>query len=83
MDRMYRMQRYFYDVTRKYYLLGRDQLLEQMEVRAGELVLEIGCRNGAKFDRFGTPASGRAFLWARRVGRDARNGGGEDRCSEG
>ena len=43
MDRMYRMQRYFYDVTRKYYLLGRDQLLEQMEVRAGEHVLEIGC----------------------------------------
>ncbi|MDP1749618.1 MAG: SAM-dependent methyltransferase, partial [Reyranella sp.] len=24
MDRIYRRQRYFYDSTRKYYLLGRD-----------------------------------------------------------
>ena len=26
MDKMYRHQRYFYDLTRKYYLLGRDRL---------------------------------------------------------
>ena len=26
MDRMYRWQRHIYDVTRKYYLLGRDAL---------------------------------------------------------
>ena len=43
MDRMYRMQRYFYDATRKYYLLGRDKLLDEMDVRAGESVLEAGC----------------------------------------
>lgn len=43
MDRMYRHQRYFYDLTRKYYLLGRDKLLAQMNVRPGEDVLEIGC----------------------------------------
>ena len=43
MDRMYRLQRYFYDLTRKYYLIGRDQLLEEMNVRAGERVLEVGC----------------------------------------
>ena len=43
MDRMYRLQRYFYDLTRKYYLLGRDQLLEEMDVHAGERVLEAGC----------------------------------------
>ncbi|MDI1241749.1 MAG: class I SAM-dependent methyltransferase [bacterium] len=43
MDRMYRLQRYFYDLTRKYYLLGRDQLLEEMKVQAGESVLEAGC----------------------------------------
>jgi S-adenosylmethionine-diacylgycerolhomoserine-N-methlytransferase len=43
MDRMYRMQRYFYDVTRKYYLLGRDKLLDEMAVRPGEAVLEVGC----------------------------------------
>ena len=43
MDRMYRMQRYFYDVTRKYYLLGRDRLLEELNVSPGESVLEAGC----------------------------------------
>lgn len=43
MDRMYRIQRYFYDLTRKYYLLGRDQLLDEMAVQPGERVLEAGC----------------------------------------
>lgn len=43
MDRMYRIQRYFYDLTRKYYLLGRDQLLGEMNVGPGERVLEAGC----------------------------------------
>lgn len=43
MDRMYRLQRYFYDATRKYYLLGRDRLLDEMDVKPGEHVLEAGC----------------------------------------
>lgn len=43
MDRMYRLQRYFYDATRKYYLLGRDQLLKEMDVQPGERLLEAGC----------------------------------------
>jgi S-adenosylmethionine-diacylgycerolhomoserine-N-methlytransferase len=43
MDRMYRLQRYFYDATRKYYLLGRDRLLREMQLQPGDRVLEIGC----------------------------------------
>lgn len=43
MDRMYRFQRYFYDLTRKFYLLGRDRLLDLMPVTEGDLVLEAGC----------------------------------------
>lgn len=43
MDRMYRYQRYFYDLTRKFYLLGRDRLLAEMPVNDGDAVLEIGC----------------------------------------
>jgi len=43
MDRMYRHQRYFYDLTRKYYLLGRDRLLREMKISDGDNVLEIGC----------------------------------------
>lgn len=43
MDRMYRHQRYFYDLTRKYYLLGRDKLIAEMNIQPGENVLEVGC----------------------------------------
>lgn len=46
MDKMYRYQRYFYDFTRKYYLLGRDKLIDQMNVQADENILEIGCGTG-------------------------------------
>lgn len=46
MDRMYRHQRYFYDATRKYYLLGRDRLLGEMDIREGGRVLEVGCGTG-------------------------------------
>ena len=46
MDRMYRLQRHFYDLTRKFYLLGRDDLLTKMNVQAGQTVLEVGCGTG-------------------------------------
>jgi S-adenosylmethionine-diacylgycerolhomoserine-N-methlytransferase len=43
MDKMYRHQRYFYDLTRKYYLLGRDKLIGKINVQDGENILEVGC----------------------------------------
>lgn len=46
MDRMYRLQRYFYDLTRKFYLLGRDKLIAEMDIQAGENILEAGCGTG-------------------------------------
>jgi S-adenosylmethionine-diacylgycerolhomoserine-N-methlytransferase len=46
MDSMYRYQRYFYDLTRKYYLIGRDQLLDSVAVSTGQNVLEIGTGTG-------------------------------------
>lgn len=46
MEAMYRYQRYFYDATRKYYLLGRDRLIDEMPVRDGDKVVEIGCGTG-------------------------------------
>jgi S-adenosylmethionine-diacylgycerolhomoserine-N-methlytransferase len=46
MDKMYRHQRYFYDLTRKYYLLGRDKLIAEMNVQPGEKILEVGCGTG-------------------------------------
>jgi S-adenosylmethionine-diacylgycerolhomoserine-N-methlytransferase len=43
MDRMYRHQRHIYDLTRKFYLLGRDRLIDTLELRPGERVCEVGC----------------------------------------
>lgn len=46
MDRIYRHQRRFYDLTRKYYLLGRDEMLAALKPEPGQAVLEIGCGTG-------------------------------------
>jgi len=43
MDRIYRRQRHVYDFTRKYYLLGRDRMIDRLGPPAGSRVLEIGC----------------------------------------
>ena len=32
MDRLYRYQRFIYDLTRKYYLFGRDRLIAGLQV---------------------------------------------------
>jgi len=46
MDRIYRHQRHFYDLTRKLFLFGRDSLLRRMRIREGDRVLEVGCGTG-------------------------------------
>jgi S-adenosylmethionine-diacylgycerolhomoserine-N-methlytransferase len=46
MDAIYRTQRHFYDLTRKYYLLGRDRLIRRLSPPRGGAVLEIGCGTG-------------------------------------
>ncbi|MGO9122595.1 MAG: class I SAM-dependent methyltransferase [Desulfomonilaceae bacterium] len=75
MDRIYRRQRYIYDLTRRYFLLGRDTLIERMEVKAGDRVLEIGCgtarnlihlaRRYPSVQLFGIDASGEMLKSAR------------------
>ena len=46
MDGVYRTQRHIYDLTRKYYLLGRDGLIADLAPPPGGSVLEIGCGTG-------------------------------------
>jgi len=43
MDRMYRLTRHVYDVTRAYYLLGRDRMLAKVVTTPGTSTLEVGC----------------------------------------
>ncbi|MGI3902073.1 MAG: class I SAM-dependent methyltransferase [Janthinobacterium lividum] len=50
MNRIYRRQRFVYDVTRRYYLLGRDRLIADLAPGSGS-VLEIGCGTGRNLVR--------------------------------
>jgi|HubBroStandDraft_1064217.scaffolds.fasta_scaffold00026_33 S-adenosylmethionine-diacylgycerolhomoserine-N-methlytransferase len=46
MDAMYRHQRHIYDLSRKFYLFGRDRLLAGLPAAPGATVLEMGCGTG-------------------------------------
>ncbi len=65
MDRMYRRQRGIYDLTRKYYLIGRDEAIARLEPQPGQSVLEVGCGTGRNLIR-----AARAYPQARFYGLD-------------
>ena len=46
MDRIYARQRHIYDASRKFYLLGRDHLIAELDPSPGACILEIGCGTG-------------------------------------
>lgn len=91
MDEVYRGQRHIYDFTRKYYLFGRDTLIEGLAAGPGMRVLEVACgtgRNLAKIGKawpgtrlFGLDISAEMLKSARAaLGAEARLGEG-DACS--
>jgi len=51
MDRMYRRQRRIYDLSRKYYLIGRDEAIVRLRPEPGQSVLEVGCGTGRNLIR--------------------------------
>jgi len=53
MDGVYRLQRHIYDVTRKYYLFGRDRLIERLDAKPGSAVLELACGTGRNLVQIG------------------------------
>jgi S-adenosylmethionine-diacylgycerolhomoserine-N-methlytransferase len=62
MNRMYRRQRHIYDGTRRYYLLGRDQLISGLQPAADANVLEIGCGTGRNLTLAAQLYSGTRFF---------------------
>lgn len=46
MDGIYARQRHIYDLTRRYYLLGRDPMIAALDIPTGGSVLEVGCGTG-------------------------------------
>ncbi|WP_260923047.1 class I SAM-dependent methyltransferase [Novosphingobium sp. 9] len=53
MDRVYRGQRHIYDVTRKYFLFGRDRLIGEIDAAPGSTALELGCGTGRNLELIG------------------------------
>ena len=51
MDKIYRYQRHIYDATIKYFLLGRDTLLERLPIQPHQHILEMGCGTGRNLVR--------------------------------
>ncbi len=51
MDGVYRHQRHIYDLTRKYYLLGRDRSIQGLAIPPGGALLELGCGTGRNLAR--------------------------------
>jgi len=61
MDSIYRKQRLIYDVTRRYYLLGRDHLIRDLAPPAEGSVLELACGTGRNLDLIDRRWPGRAL----------------------
>lgn len=91
MDSVYKGQRHIYDATRKYYLFGRDTLIEGLNAHQGMRLLEIACgtgRNMVKIDKawpglelYGLDISSEMLKNARKaLGQKARLGLG-DACA--
>ena len=53
MDSMYRFTRHIYDFTRRYYLLGRDRLLERVVTGPETATLEVGCGTARNLIKLG------------------------------
>ena len=53
MDSVYKVQRHIYDATRKYYLFGRDTLIDGLNARVGMRVLEVACGTGRNLAKIG------------------------------
>ncbi|MDH6269215.1 S-adenosylmethionine-diacylgycerolhomoserine-N-methyltransferase [Rhizobium sp. SG_E_25_P2] len=65
MDDIYRHQRHIYDLTRKYYLLGRDETIRGLTMTARQSLLEVGCGTGRNL-----VVAGRLFPGIRPFGLD-------------
>ena len=79
LNNLYRFQRHFYDLTRRFFLFGRDDWLRQMRVQPTESVLEVGCGTGRNILKLSRLVPQARLFGLRRGRRDAENGWSEIR----
>lgn len=53
MNSVYKRQRLIYDATRKFFLFGRDDLIDRLAAEPGAKVLEVACGTGRNLARIG------------------------------
>ena len=80
MDRMYRRQRHIYDLSRKFYLLGRDEAIARLRPAPGDKVLEIGCGTGRNLIKLAQAYPAGSAVRPRRLAGNAGDGGRFDRA---
>ena len=80
MDGIYRYQRYIYDATRKYYLLGRDRMLDGLRPPPGRHDPRGWLRHRAQSDPGRAPLSAGEALRVRYIEGDAGHGARVDRA---
>jgi S-adenosylmethionine-diacylgycerolhomoserine-N-methlytransferase len=66
MDRLYRHQRHIYDLSRKWFLFGRDALIDSLQPPSGAAICEVGCGTARNLTRIA-----RRYPWTRLYGLDA------------
>lgn len=91
MDATYRRQRHIYDASRKFFLLGRDRLIQGLNPPPGARVLEVACGTGRNLAlvgllhpdtrRFGLDISAEMLRSARRTLGDGAALAEADACS--
>ena len=71
MDSMYHFTRHIYDLTRRYYLLGRDQLLEKVVTGPEQRNTRSWLWYRSQFNQAWQKTIHGCAVWARRLSRDA------------
>ena len=80
MDRMYRRQRHIYDLSRKFYLLGRDEAIARLRPAPGDKVLEIACGTGRNLVKLARAYPRGSAVRPRRLAGNAGDRGRLDRA---